>query len=109
MNDHTYFRLVGVRSIGFFKLCKDRLSLRVDNSKIDIELCHLTGPSIYDLILHCESVGGRDGLEETFLLARVHVDGHLPLQTEGEVEEGGESQDYSPGHNASTHAGTRLV
>ena len=109
MNVHTYFRLVGMRSVGFFKLCKYRLSLRVDNSKIDIELRHLPGASIYDLVLHGESVGGRNWLEETFLLARVHVDSHLPLQTEGEVGEDGESQDNSPGHTASTHAGTRFV
>ena len=102
-NVHTYLRLVGVRSIRFFKLCKYWLSPRVDNSKIDIELRHLARASIYDLVLHGQSVGGWHRLEETLLFAGLHVDSHLPLQTEDEVGDGGESPDSSPGHTASTH------
>ena len=103
MNSQTYFRLVSVSSVWFFKLCKYWLSSRVDNSKIDIELRHLSRASVYDLILHGESVGGRHRLEETFLFTRIHVDSHLPFKTEAEVDDGDESEDNSPDHTASTH------
>ena len=78
---------MGVRTIRLFEFCEDWLTLRVDNPEVDVKFCRLSGAPVYDLVLHGEAVLGRDRLEETFLLARLNMDGHLSLQAESEVRE----------------------
>ena len=71
---------MGVRPVRLLELGEYGAAAGADQPEADVQLRQLPRPAVDDLVLHCEGVSVGHRLEEALLLARLHVNCHLPLQ-----------------------------